>query len=99
MPVGWEGGRGEGGKGKGERVKEKKDGARQLIATPRFCLIPLPLPPSPLPVLSFVRAARGVVADLGGEIADAVLVEEVAQGADGELEQFGGARLVAAGAA
>ena len=34
-----------------------------------------------------------------GHAADAVLVEQVAEGADGEFEEFGGARLVAVGAA
>src|SRR5918993_3933910 len=41
-------------------------------------------------------AAGGVGAELGGHAADAVLVEEMAEAAHGEVEDFGRARLVAA---
>ncbi|MDQ1524816.1 MAG: hypothetical protein QOE47_2740 [Pyrinomonadaceae bacterium] len=86
---------------KGKRVRGKgkeRWGAAVDRCAPPFVFYLYPLPFFLFPFL-LVRAARGVVADLRGEVADAVLVEEVAQGADGELEEFGGARLVAAGAA
>ena len=47
---------------------------------------------------SLGRAAGRVAAQLRRLAADAVLVEEVAQGADGELEEFGRARLVGSAA-
>ncbi len=57
------------GKEKGERIKERANSAARFfpLSFPVFC-----------PLCLFVRAACGVVANLCGEVADTVLVEEVA---------------------